>query len=105
MAVAAAAQVLLQPVTLCCMSLPLSLSPFHTSLSYQLKGKKCPKNIFKETNKQTCHQLSSLGLFWSDGVYNGMLEFMQISTNFTQPWKRSEPTSHMATINNLVNSM
>ncbi|MDF4981228.1 hypothetical protein P3565_22940 [Vibrio parahaemolyticus] len=51
-AVAAAAQVQIQPVALCCMSLPLYPSPFHTCLSYPLKAKKPQKISLKKKKKK-----------------------------------------------------
>ncbi len=52
----------------------------------------------------TCHPLSMFGMLWI-GVYDSMFQFLPISSNFTQPLKRSGPTFHRATINNLINSM
>ncbi len=48
--------------------------------------------------------LSMFGMLWS-GVYVSVFQFLPISSNFTQPLKRSGPTTPQATINNLINSM
>ncbi len=40
---------------------------------------------------QTCHPLSMFGMLWI-GVYDSMFQFLPISSNFTQPLKRSGPT-------------
>ncbi len=42
---------------------------------------------------QTCHPLRMFGMLWI-GVYNSVFQFLTISSNFTQPLKRSEPTFH-----------
>ncbi len=41
----------------------------------------------------TCHLLSMFGMLWIC-VYDRMFQFLPISSNFTQPLKRSGPTSH-----------
>ncbi len=40
-----------------------------------------------------CHPLSMFGMLWI-GVYDSMFQFLPISSNFTQPLKRSGPTLH-----------
>lgn len=42
---------------------------------------------------QTCHPLSMIGMPWIS-IYNSVLQFLPISSNFTPPLKRSEPTFH-----------
>ncbi len=42
---------------------------------------------------RTCHPLSMFGMLWI-GVYVSVFLFLPISSNFTQPLKRSGPTSH-----------
>ncbi len=42
---------------------------------------------------RTCHPLSMFGMLWI-GVYDSVFQFLPISSNFTQPLKRSGPTSH-----------
>ncbi len=42
---------------------------------------------------RTCHPLSMFGMLWI-GVYDRVFQFLPISSNFTQPLKRSEPTLH-----------
>ncbi len=40
-----------------------------------------------------CHPLSIFGMLWI-GVYDSVFQFLPISSNFTQPLKRSGPTFH-----------
>ncbi len=40
---------------------------------------------------RTCHPLSMFGMLWI-GVYDSVFQFLPISSNFTQPLKRSGPT-------------
>ncbi len=42
---------------------------------------------------RTCHPLSMFRMLWI-GVYDSVFQFLPISSNFTQPLKRSGPTSH-----------
>ncbi len=42
---------------------------------------------------RTCHPLSMFGMLWI-GVYDSVFQFLPISSNFTQPLKRSGPTFH-----------
>ncbi len=42
---------------------------------------------------RTCHTLCMFGMLWI-GVYDSVFQFLPISCNFTQPFKRSGPTSH-----------
>ncbi len=42
---------------------------------------------------RTCHPLSMFGMLWI-GVYGSLFQFLPISSNFTQPLKRSGPTFH-----------
>ncbi len=42
---------------------------------------------------RTCHPLSIFGMLWI-GVYDSVFQFLPISSNFTQPLKRSGPTLH-----------
>ncbi len=44
-------------------------------------------------NHQTCHPLSMFGMLWI-GVYDSVFQFLPISSNFTQPLKRSQLTFH-----------
>ncbi len=41
----------------------------------------------------SCHPLSMFGMLWI-GVYDSVFQFLAISSNFTQPLKRSGPTFH-----------
>ncbi len=49
--------------------------------------------LFGQHTHRTCHPLSMFGMLWI-GVYDNMFQFLPISSNFTQPLKRSGPTSH-----------
>ncbi len=42
-------------------------------------------------NHRTCHPLNMFGILWI-GVYDGVFQFLPISSNFAQPLKRSGPT-------------
>ncbi len=42
---------------------------------------------------RTCHPLGMFGMLWI-GVYDSVFQFLPISSNFTQPLKRSGPTFH-----------
>ncbi len=42
---------------------------------------------------RTCHPLSMFRMLWI-GIYDSVFQFLPISSNFTQPLKRSEPTFH-----------
>ncbi len=42
---------------------------------------------------RACHPLSMFGMLWID-VYDSVFQFLPISSNFTQPLKRSGPTLH-----------
>ncbi len=42
---------------------------------------------------RTCHLLSMFGMLWI-GVYDSVFQFLPISSNFSQPLKRSGPTFH-----------
>ncbi len=42
---------------------------------------------------RTCHPSSVFGMLWI-GVYDSVFQFLPISSNFTQPLKRSGPTFH-----------
>ncbi len=42
---------------------------------------------------RTCHPLSMFGMLWI-GIYDSVFQFLPISSNFTQPLKRSGPTLH-----------
>ncbi len=42
---------------------------------------------------RTCHPLSMFGMLWI-GVYDNVFQFLPISSNFTQPLKRSGQTLH-----------
>ncbi len=42
---------------------------------------------------RTCHPLSMFGMLWI-GVYDSVFQFLPISSNFTQPLKRSGPAFH-----------
>ncbi len=48
---------------------------------------------------RTCHPLSMFGMLWM-GVYDSMFQFLPISSNFTQPLKRSGPAIKEKPINN-----
>ncbi len=42
---------------------------------------------------RTCHSLIMFGMLWI-GVYHSVFQYLPISSNFTQPLKRSGPTFH-----------
>ncbi len=42
---------------------------------------------------RTCHPLSMFWMLWI-GIYDSVFQFLPISINFAQPWKRSGPTFH-----------
>ncbi len=42
---------------------------------------------------RTCHPLSMFGILWI-GVYDSVFQFLPISSNFTQPLKKSGPAFH-----------
>ncbi len=44
--------------------------------------------------RRTCHPFSMFGMLWIS-VYDSVFQFLPISSNFTQPLKRSGPTSHL----------
>ena len=48
--------------------------------------------------------LSKFGMLWID-VYDCIFQFPPISSNFTQPLKRSGDNIPQATINSLINSI
>ncbi len=50
---------------------------------------------------RTCHPLSMFGMLWI-GIYDSVFQFLPISNNFTQPLKRSGPTSHRPQSTNLT---
>ncbi len=54
----------------------------------------------------TCHPLSMFGMLWI-GVYNSVLQFLPISSNFAFHLSIEEEWTNIpqATINNLINSM
>ncbi len=51
--------------------------------------------------RRTCHTLSMFGMLWI-GVYDSVFQFLQISSNFAQPLKRSGQPDQ---VDNLINSM
>ncbi len=55
----------------------------------------CTQSLFLhgQHTHRTCHPLSMFGILWI-GVYDSVFQFLQISSNFTQPLKRSGPTFH-----------
>ncbi len=54
---------------------------------------KTSKFLHGQHTHRTCHPLSMFGMLWI-GVYNSMFQFLPISSNFSQPLKRSRPTFH-----------
>jgi hypothetical protein len=46
--------------------------------------------------QQTCHPLSTFGMFWID-LYDSLFQFTPISSNFAQSLKRSGTTFHRST--------
>ncbi len=61
-------------------------------------------DVENKTCHRTCYPLSIFGMLWI-GVYDSMFQFLPISSNFAQLLKRSGPTFHRPTINDLINSM
>ncbi len=49
--------------------------------------------LHRQNTHRTCHPLSMFGMLWI-GVYDSLFQFLPISSNFTQPLKRSGPTFH-----------
>ncbi len=49
--------------------------------------------LHNQHTHRTCHPLSMFGMLWI-GVYDSVFQFLPISSNFTQPLKRSGPTLH-----------
>jgi len=62
------------------------------------------KGHFKMCSFITQHNATDVTSFEGLCNYDSMFLFLPISSNFTQPLKRSGPTLQ-ATINNLINSM
>ncbi len=78
-------------ITLCCsiiMHGPMLQGSVHNS--WKLKTSQL---LHGQQTHQTCHPLSMFGMLWI-GVYNSVFQFLPISSNFTQPLKRSGPTFH-----------
>ncbi len=49
--------------------------------------------LYGQHTHRTCHSLSMFGMLWI-GVYDSVFQFLPISSNFTQPLKRSGATFH-----------
>ncbi len=49
--------------------------------------------LYGQHTHRTCHSLSMFGMLWI-GVYDCVFQFLPISSNFTQPLKRSGATFH-----------
>ncbi len=58
-------------------------------ISWKLKS----QFLHGQYTHRTCHPLSMFGMLWI-GVYDSVFQFLPISSNSTQPLKRSGPTSH-----------
>ncbi len=59
----------------------------------QFQKLKTSQFLHGQHTHQTCHPLSMFGMLWI-GVYDSVFQFLLISSNFTQPLKRSGPTFH-----------
>ncbi len=78
-------------ITSCCsmiMHSPMLQGSVHNS--WKLKTSQF---LHGQHTHRTCHPLSMFGMLWI-GVYDSVFQFLLISSNFTQPLKRSGPTSH-----------
>ncbi len=49
--------------------------------------------FYGQHTHRTCHPLNMFGMLWI-GVYDSVFQFLPISSNFTQPLRRSGSTSH-----------
>ncbi len=59
----------------------------------EAEGNKTSQFLHGQHIHRTCPPLGMFGMFWI-GVYDSMFQFLPISSNFTQPLKRSGTTSH-----------
>ncbi len=78
-------------ITSCCSMImhgPMLQGSVHNS--WKLKTSQF---LHDQHTHRTCHPLSMFGMLWI-GVYDSVFQFLPISSNFTQPLKRSGPTSH-----------
>ncbi len=78
-------------ITSCCsmiMHCPMLQGSVHNS--WKLKTSQF---LHGQHTHRTCHPLSMFGMLWI-GVYDSVFQFLTISSNFTQPLKRSGPTFH-----------
>ncbi len=78
-------------ITLCCSMImhgPMLQGSVHNS--WKLKTSQF---LNGQHTHRTCDPLSMFGMRWIS-VYDSVLQFLLISSNFTQPLKRSGPTSH-----------
>ncbi len=58
-----------------------------------LEAENIPVQRIGQHTHRTCHPLSMFGMVWI-GEYDSVFQFLPISSNFTQPLKRSGSTSH-----------
>ncbi len=78
-------------ITSCCSMImhgPMLQGSVHNS--WKLKTSQF---FYGQHTHRTCHPLSMFGMLWI-GVYNSVFQFLPISSNFTQPLRRSGSTSH-----------
>ncbi len=78
-------------ITSCCSMIihgPMLQGSVHNS--WKLKTSQF---LHGQHTQRTCHPLSMFGMLWI-GVYDSVFQFLPISSNFTQPLKRSGPTFH-----------
>ncbi len=78
-------------ITLCCSMImhgPMMQRSVHNS--WKLKTSQFS---YGQHTHRTCHPLSMHEMLWI-GVNDSVFQFLPISSNFTQPLKRSGPTSH-----------
>ncbi len=78
-------------ITSCC-SMIMHGSMLHRSVNNSWKLK-TSQFLHGQHIYRTCHPLSMFGVLWI-GVYDSVFQFLPISSNFTQPLKRSGPTFH-----------
>ncbi len=78
-------------ITSCCSMImhgPMLQGSVHNS--WKLKTSQF---LHSQHTYRTCHPLSMFGMLWI-GVYDSVFQFLPISSNFTQPLKRSGPICH-----------
>ncbi len=78
-------------ITSCCSMIihgPMLQGSVHNSWK-----RKTSQFLHGQHTHRTCHTLSTFGMLWID-VYDSVFQFLPISSNFTQPLKRSGSTFH-----------